>query len=194
MAYQHILNKKLYDYHYFLGKGELPDEFPAGSVIVKAAWRVLDSGESAFKDRCFWTTALIRDSFDPRAVAREADVALVGLHAVYRTPKRRQWIWSSFEQVDNVPKATGPEPGKAYSFNYGVAYTGDPPENLDANAPPGHEAEDPHHVDPARPRGGGPGSPRATQVRRLQQVHPKTEETNALYQAALGKAGSAWQY
>src|SRR5208283_5128035 len=36
-------------------------------------------------------------------VCGKRDVALVGLHIVVKTQYRPQWIWSSFEHVDNVP-------------------------------------------------------------------------------------------
>src|ERR1700738_1493664 len=47
-------------------------------------------------------------------------VGLVGLHIVQKTPTRPQWIWSTFEQVDNVPssKAQG---GGIFAFNDGSA-------------------------------------------------------------------------
>jgi hypothetical protein len=190
VAYEHILKYKLHDYHYLPGRGEIPDDFPAGSVVVKASWRLIEPSESAFKARCFWSSALIRDPFQPAEPARTQDAALVGLHVIVRTAKRRQWIWSSFEHVDNVPGPAGPVASKDYSFNYGVAYTGAPPANLDANAPAGSRPGIPAVLTALGPEGSG--GPRPTQVERLQQVHPKTEATNALYQAAL--AGSAWQY
>ena len=37
-------------------------------------------------------------------------MGLVGLHIVSKTPARPQWIWSTFEQVDNVPVVTGATP------------------------------------------------------------------------------------
>jgi len=38
-------------------------------------------------------------------VCAKADIALVGLHIMIKTHYRPQWLWSTFEQVDNVPPA-----------------------------------------------------------------------------------------
>ena len=42
-------------------------------------------------------------------------VGLVGLHIVQKTKSRPQWIWSTFEQVDNVPPAQAG--AAAFAFN-----------------------------------------------------------------------------
>jgi len=54
-------------------------------------------------------------------------VGLVGIHIVQKTPTRPQWIWSSFEQVDNVPPALSGGPGP-YAFNDGTS-TAQPKKN-----------------------------------------------------------------
>jgi hypothetical protein len=160
--------------------------------VVKAAWRVIGKEEQDFKNRCYWLTAELHDPFNQaKSIHEQADVGLVGLHVVYRTAKRPQWIWSSFEHVDNVPEADGPVPGRRYSFNYGTAYLkGDPEPNLDANAPSGEKPGI-----PAQTRSLAfelHGKLRPTQVQRLQPVHPKTEAANHKYQELLG--GTVWQY
>jgi mono/diheme cytochrome c family protein len=161
-------------------------------VVVKASWRLILPGEEDFKARCFWITAQLRDPFNPAAPPRSADVGLVGLHVILRTPKRRQWIWSSFEHVDNVP---GPEqpaaPGRTFSFNYGTAYTGSPAPNVDANPPAGATPGIPQASQSLGPE--GPGGPRPTQVARLQDLHPVTQQVNERYRQALAAANSVWQ-
>jgi len=59
-------------------------------------------------------------------------VGLVGLHIAYKTPKRPNWIWMSFEHVDNTER--GPDGISPPSFNdtdaaraYGTAGTNRPP-------------------------------------------------------------------
>ena len=45
-------------------------------------------------------------------------MGLVGLHIVQKTPIRPQWVWSSFEHIDNVPEpGTTPSIGRRFSFN-----------------------------------------------------------------------------
>ena len=40
-----------------------------------------------------------------RLVCSKSEVALVGLHIAIKTESRPQWVWSTFEHVDNVPPA-----------------------------------------------------------------------------------------
>ena len=40
-----------------------------------------------------------------RVVCSKSAVALVGLHIAIKTLSRPQWVWSTFEHVDNVPPA-----------------------------------------------------------------------------------------
>jgi hypothetical protein len=44
-----------------------------------------------------------------RIVCAKSAVALVGLHIAIKTSSRPQWVWSTFEQVDNVPPAVAGE-------------------------------------------------------------------------------------
>ena len=86
---------------------ERPGVFKFGSIEIKAAWRVLKSGDNVKRERYYVTKAFV---FDPEATTNtgsvacsEQDVALVGFHIVIKTPARPQWIWTTFEHVDNVP-------------------------------------------------------------------------------------------
>jgi mono/diheme cytochrome c family protein len=187
IAYQHILDRGLWDWHYLPADGEVPDEFPTGSVVMKAAWRVISDDEQDFKNRVFWTKARLLDPFNPAVVLKEATVGLVGLHVVHKTAKRPQWIWSSFEHVDNVPDGRKPIGGKRYSFNYGTAWQGFPPENLDSSMRPGDARRIPVEMKSSPQK--GPLKP--TQVVRENPVHPRTEETNRKYQKEL--AGTVWE-
>src|SRR5579871_673996 len=80
--------------------------FPNGSMLIKAAWRELDPAE---EKRFFTTDAWIYEEKQGRRPAywRRKRVGLVGLHIMQKTPGAPQWIWSTFEQVDNV---SGPHP------------------------------------------------------------------------------------
>jgi hypothetical protein len=87
-----------------------PGRFPVGSIAVKAAWRPLTAADPpAVRARYYIERAEIVDVAKTlaagRAVCSESDVALVGLHIAIKTKSRSQWIWSTFEHVDNVPPA-----------------------------------------------------------------------------------------
>jgi hypothetical protein len=102
------------------------------------------------------------------------DVGLVGLHIVQKTPTRPQWIWSSFEHVDNVPPPAPGAPGN-FTFNKG-----------DGTAMPVRNPFTASRVltPPTAP---------PFNVVRVKPVHPSTVMTNAAYHAALAPS-SKWRF
>jgi hypothetical protein len=86
--------------------------FPVGAISIKSAWIDMDGIErpERFHTRDAWLFNLRTLKCEKRRVA------LVGLHIVAKTPTRPQWIWSTFEHVDNVP---GPQASAPFTFNNG---------------------------------------------------------------------------
>jgi hypothetical protein len=190
IAYDYAIRNKYYDRQYQPSPGQMPVGFPAGSMIAKAAWRVIpkDAAGEAFKKTCFWVPARLNVNGEPK----DEDVGLVGLHLVIRTPKRPQWVWSSFEHVGNVPSGDKPEPGKSYSFNYGATPTLPLPKF--ANADP-----DPRWKDKRTPQAlaenaaSGEGAKLIpVQVVREKAIHQGTRQRNKKWQSAPGVAGTVW--
>jgi hypothetical protein len=96
-----------------------------GSVHVKAAWKILNTtgpGQLDNPSRFYTAQALIYTPGRPSAFL--ATVGLVGMHIAHKTTSRPEWIWSTFEQVDNAadmpaqgqPIPPPPDPPKQYSF------------------------------------------------------------------------------
>jgi hypothetical protein len=88
-----------------------PVKFPCGggnqlgAIMVKAAWKVLGKGDDPH--RFHTVRALV---YTPRTVnppVQESCVTqtagLVGLHIAHKVNSAPQWVWSTFEQVDNDP-------------------------------------------------------------------------------------------
>ncbi|MGE0824974.1 MAG: hypothetical protein AB7G75_17405 [Candidatus Binatia bacterium] len=71
-----------------------------GAVEIKAAWIEID-------DPALWSRFKMSDAivYDPTTSSpcRKVRVGLVGLHIIHKTPTAPQWIWATFEQVDNAP-------------------------------------------------------------------------------------------
>ena len=86
--------------------------FPVGAMLVKGAWRVVDEGS---RSRFLTTRACVcNQGPDGQLVECAARLmGLVGLHLMAKTPSAPQWLWATYEQVDNVP----PTQGVAASFN-----------------------------------------------------------------------------
>jgi hypothetical protein len=98
--YNFILTKKLYKKDTLEKQNKI--KFPDLSIEVKAAWRELPD-DSAVRDRFYHRKALVAvwDKDDKMSFV-EREVGLVGFHIVAKTPQRANWIWSTFEHVDNL--------------------------------------------------------------------------------------------
>lgn len=76
-----------------------------GAVMVKAAWKILSTQDDA--SRYHAVPAMVFTPGKYRSDGQDAceleTVGLAGLHVVHKTVQQPQWIWSSFEQIDNVP-------------------------------------------------------------------------------------------
>jgi hypothetical protein len=144
--------------------------FPNGSVSVKSAWIEMDG--IANPDRYYRRKAFVLDLQQQRC--EEKEVGLVGLHIVQKTPSRPQWIWSSFEHVDNCPPAS-PGASGSFAFHNGIA----------AQAMP---KSSPFQLDP-------PVAPPVTpfNIVRVNPIHPSTTQTNSLYRSELAKVNSVWK-
>jgi hypothetical protein len=147
-------------------------EFPVGSIIVKAAWLDM-AGFSAEQVKRYYTrSAVVREA--GTGLCSRVTVGLVGLHIIHKTPSRPQWIWSSYEQIDNVPPSRFGERVKFTFHDGGKAAM--PAENPLSLTPLAREPVIPFNVE--RPF--------------FAKVHPKTELTNYQYQELL--KATVWQY
>ena len=186
VEYNYIVSRKLYDSN----KQQPPISFPSGnnvtsevgSIHVKAAWKILKldgPGPIDDKERYYTAQALI---YTPgSASAFLATVGLVGLHIAHKTTGRPEWIWSTFEQVDNAPDlpASGPippppSPPGYYNFtNAGCSIQQCPPNQQVAKT-----------------------SNQPVQVLRVTPIPPESQQLNAQYQAALRawNPKNVWQY
>jgi hypothetical protein len=147
-------------------------EFPVGSVVVKAAWLDMAGFPADQVKRYYTRPAVVRDASS--GACSRVTVGLVGLHVAQKTPSRPQWIWSSYEQIDNVPPSRFGDPVK-FTFHDG-GKTAMPAENPLTLAPLAKEPVQPFNVE--RPF--------------FAHVHPKTELTNYQYQELL--KATVWQY
>jgi hypothetical protein len=151
--------------------------FPNNSIAVKAAWKIIKEEEMpAAQSRYYLVDAMVLDPMTNTCKIQK--MGLVGLHIVQKTSRRPQWVWSSFEQVDNVPEpGTTLSMGRRFSFN-------DPskPQVLDpATAPPPISKSNP----PLQ-------NPRVMQVIRSKKIADSTRKTNDEYRALL--KGTVWEY
>jgi cytochrome c len=115
VRYEIRLNKVIFDYIYKnrLYNGNIQNQatdisFPDGSILIKAAWREVSADEERFYHT---VTACVcdKDQNGQPVNCQKKRMGLVGFHIAQKTYSSPQWIWSTFEQINNVPdpQATG---------------------------------------------------------------------------------------
>jgi hypothetical protein len=179
--YNFVFNNKYY-LQSNLGKAEpviMPmsssKPYSVGAIMIKAAWRVMTKNDDP--SRYFVVQA---KAYDPVAKqCSDVSVGLVGFHIAQKAEGFAEWIWSTFEQVDNVPDPTVPKPPAGWSFNNG---TNNPKTQGGWANRPGYKSPD---LVPVSQRS-------AVQVTRLNTIPASTAGTNKFYQQALAK--TPWRY
>ncbi len=142
---------------------------PVGSIDIKTSW--IDMQSVAHPERYFTDSAWV---LNPQTgVCSKKRVGLVGMHIVQKTTSRPQWIWSSFEQVDNIPQDGSLKP---FAFHDS---TNKPMPN-----------KNPYPFPPPVP------VPAAFNTDRLKPIHSSTQRTNSIYRDSLVKEypNTVWQF
>lgn len=92
------------------GTDKRPIEFPAGSVEVKAAWRIFPENPSPNQKRIMaryyhYKTRLSipkDNSQTGRPLNPTVNLALIGFHIAQKTKRHHQWTWATYEHRDNL--------------------------------------------------------------------------------------------
>ncbi|MEP7342380.1 MAG: hypothetical protein ABI977_31930, partial [Acidobacteriota bacterium] len=168
IEFDQILSQQLY-LRLNLNKN-LNMQFANGAISVKSAW--VDMTNIPHPERYYMRTAFVLDPSTNSCLPTPKTVGLVGLHIVQKTSSRPQWIWSTFEQIDNIPQPGAVAP---YTFNDGGP-SPMPTSNPISFPPP-------------------PTPTKKFDVTRFLPISPSTACTNALYQQALkNQNNSVWQF
>jgi len=172
-----------------------------GSMEIKLAWKEL--GPNDIQERFLVRKA---DLYNPDTGKYERNklVGLVGMHVAVRTASSPQWIWATFEHVDNVrvKQAELKVNGKYVQMQPNFANL-NTPTALPNQLPPMNAVIDPKTGLPVPVTAASTQPPTTwlmanttnpVQVMRVIPLDPATEELNAQAQAVLRQAGSALQY
>jgi hypothetical protein len=176
LEYDFIRDHKLYRPGQLLTGAGSNLRFPDNCIAVKAAWKIIKEDElPAARGRFYLADALLLDPVTN--TFRVQKMGLVGLHIVQKTRLRPQWVWSSFEHVDNVPEPGAPAlAGHHYSFNNPAK-----PQVLEPPAAPLRISKsNPPSTDP-----------NPMQVIRIKKISESTQKTNEEYHALL--RGTVWE-
>jgi len=155
---------------------------------VKAAWRLLTAADTpAIRARYYVVPgAEVVDVARSRAagglICSRNDIALVGMHIAIKTLYRPQWIWSTFEHVDNVPPIGKGEAREPDAREAGVPYAFNDPARPQSDVEPA-TVDSPHPplVDPD-----------PMQVVRRHPIRSETMAMNRAYWALPQVRGTVW--
>jgi hypothetical protein len=124
---------------------------PYGAIEVKAAWKEIVNPKEA---PAYYTVKATVVEPGPTVTCREnVTLGLVGLHIAHKISPFREWVWSTFEHIDNVPDSHYPKL-KSFSFNDGSGatstngYNYEPPQTTTNQALPGGPAVQVNRVTP----------------------------------------------
>jgi len=173
-----------------------PIDLPIGSIAVKASWRILtDADTPAIRARYYVVSDanvvdVAKSLAAGKIICTKTDVALVGFHIMVKTRYRPQWLWSTFEHVDNVPPAGEGEAREPDAKDSGAPYSffndRAPERRLPLLGSP--EALPISLANPPRL------DPEPMQVRRRHPIHASTMAMNRAYWALAGVKGTVWEH
>ena len=111
--------------------GACPRSGIGGAMMLKTAWKVLTPEDDSTRFHTMRALVYTPASDGQPATCNARTMGLVGFHIGHKTQESPQWVWSTFEQVDNVPTQNEPvDPSRRYSY-----YNRDCPD-CQVNVPP----------------------------------------------------------
>ncbi|MCL1126905.1 hypothetical protein [Shewanella surugensis] len=101
ISYNYIVSNQLYNADTV--KAFNPVNFPWETAEIKASWRILTNMDD---DTRYLTLTALVEEFDAQGKSKHIftsqTLGLVGLHIINKPEGFPQWVWATFEQVDNV--------------------------------------------------------------------------------------------
>jgi hypothetical protein len=204
-----LMNKVMFDYivgnNLYSQAGQTSDnnsalriDFPSGhhdksgngdpgAIMIKVSWKILDPEDDKSKFHHAQALVAMPSSADQQAdpPCLEKTLGLIGFHIVHKTEGRPQWIWTSFEHVDNVPEQKDVDAGNlkpSYNFYDPSCSAADCPVN---QTPPRPWDPEPENELKFRARADG----KVLFNSQITRVVPLTEATkliNGQFQSILG--------
>jgi hypothetical protein len=137
----------------------------------KAAWKILGNGDDPSKFYTIRAIVFNDDSLTPSPGPNPVTLGLVGLHIGHKTATQRFWVWSTFEQVNNLTSSFHNDTCASCPVN--IPPSGGP--DYKELAPNGQPLHKPTQV---------------TRVNPVNTVDPFIDNINAYYRGLL--SGSVW--
>jgi hypothetical protein len=87
-----------------------------GGLEIKAAWLLVTDPDNSKWQRFKITQAYVYD--ENTRQCNEQTMALVGMHIIHKTASQPQWVWATFEHVDNAPDSADIKRDKTVDGDY----------------------------------------------------------------------------
>lgn len=121
--FNYLVDNKLYNKNgqiEFTSTGQIAD-FPkgemsnntVGAIEIKLAWKILTDED--YKERYFVNQGYIIDPTTEKLVPK--DLGMIGFHISQKTPTGKQWVWSTFEHIDNLDQNVITKNNKAVAIH-----------------------------------------------------------------------------
>ena len=179
---------------------------PNGSIMLKSTWKILTPEDDAsryhtakavlfFRNENLGPSSLNKDDCSECKVPPTEEgyvcsqctlttVGLTGLHVTVKTEDQPDWLWATFEQVDNAPDYNDIDTSRSYTlFKFDANNVGP------NNEPPAYTCENTKYTD-GKWFNPEVDSQKTSQVVRLIPITPETKAINQKYQEAL--KGTVW--
>ncbi len=206
--YEYVVANKLYNLNgqiAFTQKGQIAN-FPAGdykthkvgAVEIKFAWKILEANDH--KERYYSVKGYV---VDPKTKALvKKDLGMIGFHISQKTPTGKQWVWSTFEHIDNLDQNTMEKDGKIVPIHPTLT---DPdclicPVNVDvANGGSTYQFNKGPNGDYWTVSGDSnnyfaSSNVMKTQAKRMVDIPVRVQQLNQQMQAFFKSQGSVWQF
>lgn len=206
--FDYLVTNKLYNVNGqidFTKKNQIAN-FPKGDFVthkvgameIKFAWKILN--DTDHKERYYQSKGYVVDSVTKKLVKR--DLGMIGFHISQKTPTGKQWVWSTFEHIDNLDENTIEKDGKQTPIHPSLT---DPnceicPVNLDVSNGTSFSHNKGIHGDYWTISGDKTNKYFAnntvmkTQAKRMVDIPVRVQQLNRQMQAFFKEQGSVWQY
>lgn len=180
-------------------EGENADESSTGqgqvgAIMFKAVWRLVSEAEESkfHTSQALLFTPAAFNSTGVDTCEGPVSVGLVGLHLVHKTKRQPNWVWATFEHVENAPDCTTPGDTSACGDNAGTFsfFSANCTDCADCNTAPAPNAGASYYLDQPVQK---------SQLCRVDSIATNDAHAatlNDLYRAALKQVNqdSVWQY
>ncbi len=215
VEFDYIMEKSLYNINGQINYSKQNDSlanFPKGNyekdslgaVEIKFAWKILE--DSDFKERYFTDKGWI---IGPDSTLVQKDLGMIGMHISQKTPTGKQWVWSTFEHVDNLEQNVIEKDGKTLLIPPTLR---DPncdicPANVDVTHNSRYYYEEDEHgpywlvrtqvgntKDSTDVKYYASSNVMKTQAMRMMPIPVRVKNVNKMMQDYFRSVGSVWQY